>query len=247
VFRATVTEGAWTVASWWRAGERVSLVHPAGPGRMLVVRGNRLEIRASAHPDTVERTIAELPLQPGWVLGDGLVDDRGSVWIGVVAPEPHRHRGWLARVMPDGTVVRAVESIWMSNGLALADNSQTLYHADSARRVVWRHRLADHRGVVASEEFLRFAEDDGMPDGLCLDPAGRLWVAVYGAGEVRCHTASGDLVASVSIPVPQSTGVWIGGPDGRDLVITSGREGYRDAERAAQPLAGTTFTARLPP
>jgi sugar lactone lactonase YvrE len=247
VFRATVTGGDWSITPWLRTGERVSLVHPAGPGRVLVARGGRLEVRPSTRPDMVERTIADLSLEPGWVLGDGIVDDRGAIWIGVIAPEPQRERGWLARVLPDGTVERAVASIRMSNGLALADGGKTLYHADSTRRVVWRHRLAGDGSVASSEEFLRFAADDGMPDGLCLDPEGRLWVAVYGAGEVRGYRASGERVASVTLPVPQSTGVWIGGPDGRDVVVTSGREGYRESDRRAQPLAGTTFTARLPP
>ena len=247
VFRATEAGGTWTVTPWWRAGERVSLVHPAGPGRLLVARGGRLEIRLTARPDTVEQTVAAVPLEPGWVLGDGLIDRLGAIWIGVIAPEPHRDRGALIRVMPDGSIRTALRSVLMSNGLALTDGGKLLYHADSSRGVVWRHRLSADGDVTSSAQFLRFATDEGMPDGLCLDGAGRLWVAVYGAGEVRCHDASGAIVTAAAIAVPQSTGVWVGGPDGDRLLVTSGREGYREAEQLARPLAGTTFTARIPP
>lgn len=245
IFRAVPGNGTFVITSWLKIGERVSLVQPAGPDRLLIARGSRLEIRRISRPQAVARTIAHLTLAAGWMLNDGILDADGAVWIGVVATESHREEGWLARVTPDGAVHRAVGSVLMSNGLALTDDGKVLYHSDSARRVVWRHQLHGAT-VVRSDPFLRIDERDGLPDGLCLDSQGRLWVALYGSGEVRCHSASGERVATITVPVPQTTAVWIGGSDGKDVVITSAREGYTEPERRAQPLAGTTFYARLP-
>ncbi len=228
---------------WLHVGERVSVIHPAGPDRILLARGSVLEIRRISRPHDVERVIADLRLPAGWVLNDGIMEPSGTVWIGVVADE--QAKGWLARITPDGEVHRAVEGVLMSNGLAQSADRQVLYHADSARRVVWRHRLDEDGTVVESAEFIRFPADDGMPDGLCLDNTGKLWVAIYDSGEIRCYTDSADHLATVVIPVPQATSVCVGAPDGRGLIITTAREGYDSARRAAEPLAGRTFFSRL--
>lgn len=231
------------VERWLQLAERVSMIYPAGPDRMLLARGSVLEIRRISRPGETERVIAELRLPVGWALNDGMLDPAGTVWIGVVAPAGARSDGWLARVTPDGGVHRAVEGVLLSNGLALAPDGHVLYHADSARRVVWRHRLSVDGRVIESAEFIRLAPEDGMPDGLCLDDSGRLWVAIYGSGEIRCYTDGADQVAAVGIPAPQATSVCVGGPGGRGVIITSAREGYDAARRAAEPLAGATFFA----
>jgi sugar lactone lactonase YvrE len=43
--------------------------------------------------------------------------------------------------------------------------------------------------------------DPGVPDGLTLDADGCLWLAVFGAGEVRRYTPAGDLDSVIRLPV----------------------------------------------
>jgi sugar lactone lactonase YvrE len=117
-----------------------------------------------------------------------------------------------------------------------------MYHADSGEQLVLRYAVSAV-GIERREVYLRTS--DGLPDGLASDVAGGLWVAVYGTGEVRRYAPSGVLDAVVTVPAPQVTSVALGGPDGRDMLITTAREGYDEARSRAEPMAGRLFRARV--
>jgi sugar lactone lactonase YvrE len=187
-----------------------------------------------------------LDLPPGWQFNDGAAGPGGGLFIGVVHPQRDPESGYLQYVRPDGSLGDTVPGIGLSNGLALDPAGTTLYHADSTRRRIHAHRLDSAAEVVDSVVYLRFDANDGMPDGLATDMAGGLWVAVYGAGQVRRYAPDGALDTVVPVPTPQVTSVALGGSDGRDLLITTAREGYDDQRSAAEPLAGRLFSARSP-
>ncbi len=53
--------------------------------------------------------------------------------------------------------------------------------------------------MTASETAIAFA-DDGLPDGPAADRDGGIWVAMYGAGEVRRYARDGILDTVITIP-----------------------------------------------
>ncbi len=237
-------------ATWLSAGTRVSLVHPArAAGTMLVARGPVLQFYrdpAGGGAAAAGVVLAELSLPPGWLLNDGTAGPAGGLYIGAVHPDRTPGSGYLQHVRPDGSLGARVSGTGLSNGMAVDTSGTLLYHADSTGRVVLAHRLDGDGEITGSAVHLRFEPGDGMPDGLATDTAGGLWVAVYGAGEVRRYAPDGEPDLVVSVPTPQVTSVALGGPDGRDLLITTAREGYDDARSAAEPLAGLLFAARSP-
>lgn len=237
-------------ATWLSAGTRVSLVHPAqAPGTMMVARGAVLQFYRDADaggPAIPGAVLAELSLPPGWLLNDGSADPAGGLYIGAVHPDRTPGSGYLQHVRPDGSLGVAVPGMGLSNGMAVDPSGMLLYHADSTGRVVLAHRLDGDSEITDSWVHLRFDPGDGMPDGLAADADGGLWVAMYGAGEVRRYAPDGEPDLMVAVPTPQVTSVALGGADGHDLLITTAREGYDDARSAAEPLAGRLFTARSP-
>ena len=69
--------------------------------------------------------------------------------------------------------------------------------------------------------------DDGYPDGIKIDAAGHLWVAVFGQGEVRRFAPDGTLVDVVRTPgAPQATNLCFAGPDRRTLDHHDGARGH---------------------
>lgn len=242
---------------WLSTGGRVSLVHPAGDRAMLVARGPVLQYYLDADGDDVPGGTAGGPASPGpmlavldlpdgWLLNDGTAGVDGSLFIGVVHPTRDPGSGYLQHIRPDGRLGATVPGVGLSNGLALDPAGTLLYHADSTGRVVRAHRLDPGGGITVTDVHLRFDATDGMPDGLATDAAGGLWVALYGAGQVRRYTADGEIDLVVDVPTPQVTSVALGGSDGRDVLITTAREGYDERRSAAEPLAGRLFTARAP-
>lgn len=232
----------WMVERRLAAGHRVSVLHPAGPGQVLVANGPRLELWTTDGPARLVRTVMEIELPSGCVLNDATADPWGRLWIGVVDPVPSSGNGHLLCVAGAGRARAAAGTVRMPNGLALDPGGGTLFHADSGDQVVLRYAVSA-AGIGRRAVYLRIA--DGLPDGLASDVAGGLWVAVYGTGEVRRYDRTGALDAVVTVPTPQVTSVALGGPDGRDMLITTAQEGYDPARSRAEPLAGRLFRARV--
>lgn len=236
---------------WLNLGRAVSLVHPAPPAGMLVAAGNTLSIYADeidpdgTHRGRWKRDLAALDLPDGWTLNDGTGAPGGGAYIGVVSGQRDAG-GYLCRVHGDGRRSVASRGVELSNGLAVDASRQVLYHADSRARHIVAHRIDSAGEIVSTSRHLSFRDSDGMPDGIAIDRADHLWVALYGAGEVRRYAPNGTLDLVVTVPTPQVTSVMIGGPDGLDLLITTAREGYDDLRSEAEPLAGKLFMARAP-
>ena len=83
-----------------------------------------------------------------------------------------------------------------------------------------------------------------MPDGLCVDSDGCIWVAVAYASEVRRFAPSGELIDAVSVPTTVVTSCCFGGADMRDLYITSAAEYVPEDRRDYEPEAGGLYVYR---
>lgn len=230
-----------------RTGRRASFLAPLGPGRLVLADETRLQrLRFVDGAVRLEPRI-RLPLPSGWLLNDGCLGPDGAVWVGSVAPEgPDGQRpatGALFRITSQGLISAPVGGFGMSNGLGWID-SRTLLHADSGTGIVWRHRFDDDFAAADSTEYLRIPAAEGMPDGLAIDASGVVWLAVYGAGQVRA-IRNGRTVARVPVPAAQTTSVAVGGPAGGELLVTTAREGYDATRSAAEPLAGRVFHGRI--
>jgi xylono-1,5-lactonase len=247
------TDGVWCrrpgepAVAAWRTGERTSLVHPERSGRVVVARGLSLDVlsRRADGRWTPDGCWSRLPLDNGWLVNDGVADSRGRLWIGSIAPDREPLAGALLRIEPDGSVYEAADGFTLTNGMTWSPEEKHLYHVDTGERTIWAHRVdLDTGQVIYSEPFLDFAPDDGLPDGLSVDAAGGVWVAMYSSGQVRRYNSAAVLDVVIEVAAPQCTSVEIGGPDGRDILITTAREGYDVARSAREPLAGRLFSAR---
>lgn len=231
-----------------RTGRRASFLAPLGRGRLLLADNTELR-RLTLAPDLgvqVEPWV-QLPVPDGWLLNDGCLAPDGSIWVGTVPPADatglRPPGGYLIRVATDGTTTSPVSGFALSNGLAWLD-SQTLLHVDNQSGVVWRHRFDDGFTAAHTTEYLRVPTEDGLPDGLAVSNSGLVWLAVYGASEVRA-IRDGRTVASIPVPTAQVTSVAIGGPAADELLVTTAQEGFDAARSAAEPVAGLVFRALI--
>ncbi|NJC72944.1 SMP-30/gluconolactonase/LRE family protein [Planosporangium thailandense] len=249
---AALTAGGATAVALLRTGGRLSLVHPAADGPVVVASGNDL-LLVDASGAAAPRVWSRLDLPAGWVLNDGVADPDGRLWIGAVHPDRLPGSGRLYVVEPDGTARVAAEGFALSNGMAWR-SSTVLVHADSLDRCLWRHEVdAGGATVIRSHRTVTFPAEPpgdpdagprGLPDGVALDRDGGLWVALYGSGQAW-RLVEGRVDTVIEVPTPRVTSVALGGADGRDVLITSAQEGMDEAALAADPLAGRLFRARV--
>lgn len=215
-------------------GDRVSCVRPreAG-GHALAVDG---DIALLAAGGELERRLA-VPAAAGAVLNDGCCDPAGRLLVGSVVPGTAE--GALHRVDGDGTVTVLRHGVAMSNGIAFSPDGSRLYHVDSGAGTVDVLAYDVELGTARpARRLVDVTPTDGLPDGLAVDADGGLWLAIWGAGEVRRYAPDGRLDGRVTVPVAQVTSCALGG--GR-LWITTARQGMSAEALAGEPLAGGIF------
>lgn len=169
---------------------------------------------------------------------DAIADPRGRVFCGTMAT-PDRP-GRLYRLDLDGSARVVLEGLQLSNGLAFSSDHRHLYCTDSYAHVIHRLEYDEATGDVGPPEvFIRANEADGLPDGLTRDADGCLWSARWGGRCVIRYDPDGREMARLTLPVRYVTSVTFGGPDLRDLYITTAT----DAGAAPDEPSGAVFVA----
>jgi sugar lactone lactonase YvrE len=173
---------------------------------------------------------------------DGKPSPWGDFWAGTMPWEEDGPRCALYRLTPGGGVTELFDSVGLSNGLDWSGDRGLFYYADSRSGGVDVFTTDPQTGALGERRrFVTVEGEAGIPDGLTLDADGCLWLAVFGTGEVRRYTPSGDLDTVIRLPVDQPTSVAFGGDDLSTLYITTARENLTQAEVATQPHAGDIF------
>ena len=184
----------------------------------------------------------ELDLPAGTRLSDATAGPSGHVWLGVVPAGDEPTPGMLLRVGDDGT--RALRAdVGFSNGLGFTADGTALFHIDSASGTVWRTPHDPSRGELGeSVELFRWPAEHGALDGLCVDEHDRVWIAVFGGGEVICVDHHGEIAARVMVPARRVTSCVF---SGSTLFVTTARVDATAEELAEFPLSGSLFRARM--
>ena len=133
----------------------------------------------------------------------GKCDPWGRFWAGSMAYDFAAGAGSLWRVNPDFSCIRQRHGLTISNGLAWSQDRGTLYFIDSPTRQVLAFPLTSS-GDFSGEPIpcINIPEVwDALPDGMCIDAEGMLWIALFGGGAVtRWDPAGGLLLERLELP-----------------------------------------------
>ena len=185
------------------------------------------------------------PLSARTRMNDAACDPAGRFVAGSMATDGSRQAGSLYSIDLDGALSVLRRQVTSSNGLGWAPGGHTLYYVDSGRRMLEAISYDPASGTLGeSVAIVRFDDEDGIPDGLVVDEEGAVWIAMWGAGEVRRYHGSGRLMSRVIVPVRRPSSVCIGGVTGRTLFITSAA-GDGPGEAEVEPDAGHVFAVEL--
>jgi len=166
----------------------------------------------------------ELWADPSVRMNDGGCDPHGRFYCGSMAVDESPGRGRLYRFDDADSATVVVDNVTISNGFAFTPNGQMAYYVDSATRRVDVFDFSADGELVNRRAHIVLNREDGEPDGLVVDGEGGIWVAVWGAGEVRHYSPSGHLDEVVTVPgVPQVSACTLGGPGMDTLYITTSR------------------------
>jgi sugar lactone lactonase YvrE len=219
----------------------VGAVAVAADGSLLVADFHRL---TRVDPDGTRASGPDLFTDhPDDRWNDGVCDARGRFLVGTVSLTGARHSQRLLRT--DGATTEVLDDdLGLGNGMAFSADDSLLYSVDSVpSRRIWVRDHDPDSGAVGPRR-LALELTDAVPDGLCLDATGNLWLAAWSRGEVRCYSPAGDLLDVIELPAPHTTSLAFVGPDLDQLLITTARGELSPAEQRAHPLSGSLFLAR---
>ena len=226
------------------AGRPASAVAPTVRGDWILAAQGGFH---RMNPDTgrvilVAAVEADLPENR---MNDGYVDHRGRFWAGTMSMTKRRRAGSLYRLDPDGTVTRQLTGITTSNGLDWSPDGKLMYYVDTGNNRVDVFDFNEETGELSGRRpFAHVPAISGKPDGLVVDADGFVWVALWKGGRVHRYTPGGLLHQVVKLPVKLVTKCAFGGPDYKDLYITTARIGLTPEELEQQPMAGGVFHIR---
>ncbi len=195
----------------------------------------------------LERVHDPEPDLPDNRFNDGKCDPAGRFWAGTMSLSGREQAGSLYRLDPDGRVSRMLEKVSISNGLAWSGNGTTMYFIDTPTRCVRAFDYDAEDGSIRNGRVvLRFAEEEGSPDGMTIDEEGMLWIAFWGGHRVgRWDPRTGRRLKTLALPVPLVTSCTFGGERMNELYVTTARAGLSDEELARYPLSGALFRITL--
>ncbi len=224
----------------WHLDRTVGAVVCSAAGDMLVAGAHGLIIVTATGTSPGPAIMTE----PARRLNDGACDPAGNFLVGTLALDNARGHETLVRIEPDQTIAILDEDLTLSNGLAWSADGSLLYSVDSGPGTIWiRSYDAASGSTGARREWLTVT--DGVPDGICLDVEGHLWIAIWGAGQVRRYTPDGQLAGIVDVAAPHPTSVAFAGDALDQLLITTATAELDAAQRATFPDSGRLFLAHV--
>jgi sugar lactone lactonase YvrE len=212
----------------YRVGGHVGAALPAVDGGWLLLTPDGFGF---LDPAGVASSLLVVDPRPDLRFNDAKCDPSGQALAGTMRYDETAGSGSLYRLEvgpidrgkggPTPTARVLLHDVGLSNGLGWSPGGDTLYFIDTLTRSVVSHsyspdgELGPPRVVVSLDASL------GLPDGMCVDHDGNLWVALYGGGAVHCYRPDGQLETVVSLPVSHPTSVTFGGPEGGRIFITT--------------------------
>lgn len=206
-----------------RAAGGLVLCLPAGPV-LHEPDGQRQHLGTFAEADRAAGLPADAGA-PARRANDAKADPAGRLWLGTMAYDETAGAGALYRLDPGSFVpVRVLGDITISNGLGWSPDGRLMYYIDTPTgRVDVFHYDPETGSLEGRRAFATVEEGAGKPDGLCVDAAGGVWVALFGGGAVRRYTPDGALDRVVEVGTPLVTSCAFAGRDFDQLIITTAR------------------------
>lgn len=184
---------------------------------------------------------------------DAKCDSLGRLWAGTVGFEEKpgiidKAEGSLYSFSADQDhkVSTHLQDLYISNGMDWTDDNRIMYFIDSIPRKVFAFDFNLAEGKIDNQrvvvEFKKGTDSTyGVPDGMCIDNEGKIWVACFGASRVhRFDPVTGKTLQTLEFPCTNITSCCFGGKDLDELYVTSSQYNL-NPEQGPQPLAGSLF------
>ncbi len=228
--------------NYWEIDRRASLLIPFTQNSLILA---------------VQGGIAEFDLEKGsmrWLCiieeqlpanrcNDGAIDSKGRLWVGTMNVSCEPMAGALYCIDDTLQPMLKIPQLSITNGLVWSLDNKTMYHIDSPKFCVQAYAFDEYTGNITPNEIaVKIPESMGSPDGMCIDEEGMLWVAHWGGFAVRrWNPNNGELLQTITFPVPQVSSCAFVGENLDRLLVTTARENMRPEQLTSYPESGNVY------
>lgn len=219
-------------------------------GYALTAGGAILGLRSGVFAlDTVSGELSKLCDQPfdprTHRFNEGDCDPSGRLWLGTMFdPNPDTDfapsKEHLYSFTTGGGLVEHNNLSLLHNGFAWSRDGTEFFLAHSREGRIYACQLDLAQGKLGGKRaFAEIPKELGIPDGGAFDEEGCYWSAIHRGGCLHRYAPDGRLDKIVELPIQNPTMMAFGGPDLRDLFITSANHG-----KPGKPHEGGIFRLR---
>jgi len=213
-------------------------------GSMLIVSMTKRQVLRRT-PDGVISVHADLSHIATFHCNDMVVDARGGAYVGnfgfnldadltsrgmaeVLTDHPTAKLTYIA---PDGTARVAAEGMHFPNGPVITPDGKTLILGETLGGVLTAFDIAPNGDL--SNRRVWASTQPYVPDGICLDADGAIWIA-NPIGPQCVRIAEGGKVLEVIDTVQPCYACMLGGEDGKTLFMLTAASADHDVAAASQ-------------
>jgi len=154
---------------------------------------------------------------------DLTTDADGRVFVGSLRTSAFeagpRVPGELWRIDAGGRAVQVYGDIDFANGVGFSPDGRRLYQSNYGAGEILAHDVGPSGIARDRRVFARVPR--GQPDGLAVDEAGGVWVALGAAEAIARFTPAGDFDRAIEAPGAFVASLCFGGADRRDVYIAT--------------------------
>ena len=189
---------------------------------VVVSMEERLLVRLS--PREVKSIVADLTACSSTPINDLVEGPNGAVYIGTFGFDFHRgedfHTGDIVLVSADGSYRVVADDLRFPNGMVVTDGGTTLVCAESLGCRLSAFTVLPN-GDLTQRRIWAELPQGTLPDGICLDADGAIWVASTETSECLRVVEGGDVVDRIAVGDRLAVACALGGEDGRTLFVAT--------------------------
>jgi sugar lactone lactonase YvrE len=194
-------------------------------GRMLIVSMRNRKLLVLDGNELSE--FADLSGIATYHCNDMVTDLKGRSYVGNFGYDLHNdaefQKAELILVHPDGKTALAADDLAFPNGTVITPDEKTLIVGESFGARLTAFDIQPDGTLLNRREWAKI--DGAVPDGICLDEAGGIWVASPVSNEVLRIIEGGEVTDRVKIE-NQAYACMLGGQDGKTLFIMTSRSSH---------------------
>jgi gluconolactonase len=227
-----------TLTPWAKAGEPNG--HKILPdGTHLVCDGKQHAVLHVAEDGTLlGNAAAESDGKPLQTPNDLTLDNHGGFYFTDPGDSwKETPTGTVHYTDSSGTVHTVLKGLAYPNGIVLRPDGKTLLLGESGKNRILMFTVIAPGNLEGEKIFADLPSPtdkngEGLPDGMCLDGTGNLYVAHFGVGLIEVLDPTGKIIRRYKAGNMSVSNVAFGGPN-RDQLYITGALGDRDSSRGA--------------